>query len=156
MSKSLVEIKGFDELQRKLRQLPDKVKRKELLKIMGQVANPTVKAARATAPRSKRTHIISGKRTRKVIEPGNLRKSIGKIRGRRGLAKVNAVIYVGPRSKGRKNDGWYGMFVDDGTKKQKAQHFMERAYNQTKGQVTADAEVKVARYVQKQIDRLSK
>ena len=50
MSKSIVEIKGFTELQQKIKSLPDKVKRRELLKIYGQVANPTLKAARSFAP----------------------------------------------------------------------------------------------------------
>lgn len=156
MSKSLVEIQGFAELQAKLKQLPDKVTRREMLKVLGQVANPTVKAATNEAPKSKKQHIISGKRARKVIDPGNLKKSIGKITGKRGLGKENAVLYVGPRSKGKKNDGWYGMFVNKGTKKQKANPFMQRAYEQTKGGVTADAEAKVAAYIQKQINRLSK
>ena len=156
MTKSLIEIKGFAELEAKIKQLPDKVKRAEMLKILGQVANPTVSAARANAPQSKKEHLISGKRTRKVVQPGNLKKSIGKITGKRGLGKQNAVLYVGPKSKGKKNDGWYGMFVEKGTVKQQSNPFMNRAYEQTKGGVTANAEVKVTKYIQKQIDRLSK
>jgi len=156
MSKDLVEITGFPELQAKLKQLPDKVKKAEMLKILGQVANATVSAAKSQAPQSKKEHIISGKRTRKIIQPTNLKKSIGKITGKRGLGVQNAVLYVGPKSKGVKNDGWYGMFVNKGTVKQAANPFMDRAYEQTKGGVTADAEVKVAKYLQRQIDRLSK
>jgi len=155
MSKSLVEIKGFNELQRQLKKLPDKVKKREMHKVLGQVANPTVKAARSQAPISKKPHLQSGKRTSKLIQPGNLKKSIGKIKGKRGLGRENAVLYVGPRSKGKKYDGWYGMFVALGTRFQKSNPFMKRAYNQTKGLVTAEAEVKVARYIQKQIDKLS-
>lgn len=152
----MVEITGFAELQSKLLQLPDKVKKREMLKLLGQIANATVSAAKANAPVSKKQHIISGKRTRKIIEPGNLKKSIGKITGKRGLGKENAVLYVGPKSKGVKNDGWYGMFVNKGTVKQQANPFMNRAYEQTKGGVTQDAEAKVTKYIQKQIDRLSK
>lgn len=155
MAKSLIEIEGFDKLQSKLKQLPDKVKKSEVLKILGQVANPTVKAARTQAPKSKKPHVQSGTRTYKIIQPGNLKKSIGKIRGKKGSAKVNAVLYVGPRSKGRKNDGWYGAMVHGGTKHQTANPFMNRAYNQTKGQVTAEAEVKIAKYIDKQVARLS-
>lgn len=156
MTKQLFEIKGFTELQRKIKQLPDKVKKREVLKILGRAANPTVKAARAQAPISKKPHVQSGKRTYKLIQPENLKKSIGKIRGKRGAAKVSAVLYVGPRSKGRKNDGWYGMMVHGGTKLQSPNPFMERAYNQTKGQVTAQAEKGVAKYIENQIKRLSR
>jgi len=154
-TKPLFEIEGFDRLQKQIKKLDDRVKRREVLKILGQVANPTVKAARKQAPISKKPHVQAGKRTYKVIQPGNLRKSIGKIRGKRGSAKVNAVLYVGPRAKGRKHDGWYGAFVHGGTKLQSANPFMDRAYNQTKGQVTADAEQKVKKYLDKQIARLS-
>lgn len=156
MAKSLVEIEGFDRLQAKIQKLDDRVKRREVLKILGQVANPTVKAARTQAPKSKKPHVQAGSRTYKIIQPGNLKKSIGKIRGKRGSAKVNAVLYVGPRAKGRKNDGWYGAFVHGGTKKQTPNPFMDRAYSQTKGRVTADAEDKVKKYLDKQIARLSR
>ena len=156
MSKSLVEISGFKELQQKIEQLPDKVKKREILKVLGQVANPTVKAARSQAPQSLKAHLQSGKRTRKLIQPGNLKKSIGKITGKRGLGRENAVLYVGPKSKGKKYDGWYGAMVEGGTKFQNANPYMQRAYSQTNAQVTADAEQKVAKYIQKQIDRLSK
>lgn len=156
MSKQLIAIQGFEELTAKLKQLPDRVKRAELLKIYGQVANPTVLAARALAPKSDKPHHQGGKRTKKLIQPGNLKRSIGKIIGKRGLGKENAVLYVGPRSKGRKDDGWYGAMVHDGTVKQAAQPFMKKAYDQTAGLVSADAEQKVTNYLQKQIDRLSR
>lgn len=180
MAKQLIEIEGFNELQAKIKALPDKVKRQEVLKILGQVANPTVAAARSEAPISKKPHVQAGKRTHKVIKPGNLKRSIGKIRGKKGQARVNAVLYVGPRARGS-NDGWYGGIVEGGHNvynkgfKRKSRKsgsskryaakaigfvkpnpFMERAYSRTKGTVTKDAEVKVAKYIQKQIDRLSK
>ena len=152
----MVQITGFKELEKQLKRLGnDSLKRREILKILGQVANPTLKAARKEAPKSKKPHLQSGKRSSKVIEPGNLKKSLGKIKGKRGSAKVNAVLYVGPRAKGRKNDGWYGKFVHAGTVKQAANPFMDRAFAQTKGLVTADAETKVTRYLQRQINRLS-
>jgi len=153
MAKDLIEIQGFNLLRAKIKQLPDKVKRSELLKVLRVVAEPTVKAARGTVPVSKKPHLQSGKRTRKLIQPGNLKKSIGKIVAKRN--KVDAVLVVGPRVKG-KHDGWYGAFVEGGTINQKPNPFMNRAYKQTKGKVTADAEAKVSAYVQKQINRLSK
>jgi len=176
MAKDVVELKGFNELQAKIKLLPDKVKRKELLKILGQAANSTVKAARLAAPRSNKKHVISGKgRLPKVIQPGNLKKSIGKIKSKRN--KENAVLYVGPRSHGRKHDGWYGAIVHGGRNIYKTgfkrshksgadnsrgaksrvapNEFMSRAYQITKGQVSNEAEAKVAKYIQKQIDRLS-
>lgn len=153
MSKDIVEIEGFQELQRKIAKLgKDSLKRREMLKLLRQSSKATVKAARAEAPISKKQHIISGKRTRKVINPGQLKKSIGNITGK---AKNKAVVYVGPRTKGKKWDGFYGAFVHGGTTTQKANPFMDRAYKQTQGKVTQETQKSVSRYVQKQIDRLS-
>jgi len=148
VSKELVEITGFAELKRKISQLPDRVKRREMLKILGQVANPTVKAVRSFTPVGKRKH------TRDNAEPGNLRKSIGKRTGRKGRERKDAVIYVGPKLKGRYK-GWYGHFIAGGTVNIQANDFSAKGFNQTKGRVTADAEARTVKYIQKQINRLS-
>ena len=158
MSKSVFEIEGFGKLQAKIKQLPDKVKKREMLKVLRKVTKPTIDAARQQAPVGDKVHKRYSRRDGSVLgtyNPGNLKKSIGNITGRRGFAKTNAVIYVGPRSKGRKYDGYYGAMVHGGTKFQKANKYMDRAYNQTKGKVTKDAEEKVAKAIQKQIDKLS-
>ena len=152
MSKIITEIAGFEELQRKIKLLGnDRLKRNEMLKIQRQVAKSTVSAARAQAPVSKKPHLISGSRTRVMINPGQLRDSIGTITGK---AKTKAVIYVGPRTKGKWH-GWYGAMVHGGTIHQKRNEFMQRAFNQTQGRVTADFEGRVTKYVQKQINKLS-
>lgn len=153
MSKSLVEIEGFDQLRQQISKLgKDSLKRREMLKILRQSAKATVRAAKREAPVSAAPHLVSGRRTRKVIQPGNLKKSIGNITGR---SKTIPTIYVGARAK-RNHDGWYAHFVHGGTRSGiQPNPFMDRAYNQTKGQVTPDLEQKVARYVQKQINKLS-
>jgi HK97 gp10 family phage protein len=173
VAKSIVEVTGFPELERKIKALSnDKDKKREVIGILKQVANSTVKAAKQTAPISKKKHTARDR----VIQPGNLKKSIGTIVGRKGRAKDNPTVYVGPRAKG-KHDGWYGHFVEYGInvynkgfrrkrkagandgaaiRKTKANPFMKNAYNQTKGAVTQDAENKVARYIQRRIEKLSK
>lgn len=174
MSKNLVEIEGFDVLRNKIKQLEtDKAKRRELIPILRKVAQATVKAARQAAPVSDRPH----KGRSRVIQPGNLKKSIGTITGKKGTSRTNAVVYVGPRTRGQ-YDGYYGNWVHEGvnlyrggfkrnrrgnsaanargSKRQtEGNPFMIRAYNATKGKVTADAEQKVAAFIQKRIDRLS-
>jgi HK97 gp10 family phage protein len=137
MNKELVQITGFEELQRKIKILgKDSVKKREVLKILGQVANPTVKAAKALTP----------------VRTGIGKKSIGKKNMRK---TTNAVLYVSPRSTKRADGFYLRQFVIRGTKFQKSQDFMNKAYMQTKGLVTADAEVKVAKYIQKQINKLN-
>lgn len=155
MSKSLVEISGFKELETKLKKLGnDKDKRKAVLRILGQVANPTVKVAKQLAPVSKKAHVQKRKNQAfgTYISPGTGKKSIGKKTMRRAK---NPTLYVSPRST-RRADGWYlRQFVIPGTKKQKSQPFIDQAYKQTKGGVTKDAEQKMEKYIQKQINKLS-
>lgn len=174
MPKPIVEITGFPELEKKIKALgDDKSKKREVIGILRQVANSTVKAARQTAPvRRSYTNI----KTKKTVLGGTLQKSIGTIVGKKGSAKDNPTVYVGPRAKGN-NDGWYGHFVEYGVnlynkgfkrkrkagannafavRRTKGNPFMKNAYEQTKGAVTQDAEAKVARYIQKRIDKLSR
>ena len=174
MSKPLIEIQGFDELQKKIKQFAnDKQKKQAILPVLRSVAQATVKVARNEVPVSKRKHLVSGKRTKKIITPGSLKKAIGVITGKRGNAKENPTVYAGPRAKGN-FDGFYGAWVELGHNvyakglkrnrrktsavktRTKAVPFMKKAYEQTKGNVTAEAEKRVARVIQKQIDKLSK
>ena len=149
MSKPVIEIEGFKDLYRQIERLPDKLKRRELLKVFGQVANPTVKAARNYAPGGTRAH------TRDNLTQGNLKRSIGKRTGRNGIERINAVLYVGPKLKG-KNKGWYAHFIEAGTSTGiKANSFMAKAFRATGGMVTRDSETRVSKYIQKQINRLS-
>lgn len=173
MAKDLVQITGFTELQSKIQQLAnDKQKKNEVIAILRQVALSTVKAARNEAPVSNKPHKARGK----IISPGNLKKSIGTFVGKKGGAKENPTVYVGPRAKGT-NDGWYGHFVEYGVnvynkgfkrkrkaganngaaiRTTKANAFMQRAYQQTGGKVTAESEQRVAAFIQKKIDKLSR
>lgn len=163
-----VKIEGFDKLVSQIKQLADQDKKQEVLLILRQIAKPTLDAARSMAPISKRKHVARGK----TIEPGSLKKSLGTITGRKS---VNPTIYVGPRAKGSFN-GWYGHFVHDGVNvyrkgfkrkhskggnasgavsKTKGNPFLTKAYAITNGTVTADAENKMAKFIQRRIDRLS-
>lgn len=169
MAKALVEITGFKELQSQLKKLDDKVKRKELVKILGQVANPTVKAAKRLAPLAKpisvggKTYKRKRRQVNKVLvqseyTTGFAKKSIGKKTMRRAK---NPMIVVRPKDIAiggkKKYGGWYvRQMLIRGTKYIKPNPFMDKAYDETKGKVTADSEKRVTRYIQRQIDRLSK
>jgi HK97 gp10 family phage protein len=173
MNKNLIEVKGFPELNAKLMKLAnDKEKKRPILQVLRAVASGTVKAAKQEAPVSKKPHVIGGKRTKKTISPGNLKKSIGLINGKRGRAKENPTVYVGPRVKGN-NDGFYGAWVEaghviknksggrkrsksSGKSRTKPNPFMRRAYSKTEGKVTPEVAEKVAKVIQRNIDKLSK
>lgn len=165
-----VDVEGFPELRALIVQLGnDRDKKKETVAILRQVAKPALRAARTNAPQSDKPHIARGKR----IQSGNLKKSIGIFQARKD---PNPNVQVGPRAKGS-NDGWYGHFVEKGVniyrkgfkrkrtkganagsavRRTKANPFMERAFTQTQGQMSANAERQMARFIQRRINRLSR
>lgn len=190
MSKPAIEISGFAELKAAIMKLSnDKDKRAEMRLLLRQIAKPTLQAAKVMVPKSSKPHLVSGKRSRKIIQPGNLQRSLGFITGKQD----NPTVYVGPRAKG-KFDGWYGHFVEYGhdiygnsrkysvykyktkersrnslervrgrkiggnTVKGRVQGtpFMQMAYEATGGGVTAEAEQRVAAFMQRRIDKLSR
>lgn len=156
MAKSLIEIEGFSKLKTILKSLgDDKSKRREVTKLLGQLANPTVKAAKRLAPVSKKPH-VQKRRNQSFgtwITPGTGRKSIGKKTMRRAAVPM---VTVSPR-KNKRVDGWYlRQFVIPGTRYQRSQPFLDQAYSQTQGKITKDSEVRMAKYIQRQIDRLTK
>lgn len=158
MSRQLWEVKGFDKLQKKLKSLPDKMKRREVIKILRRAARDTVKEARNQAPKSKRRHMFKPKadRVAKMINPGNLRKSIGVEVARQAK---NPMIFVRPKSSG-KYDGFYGrQWVIPGHPKKGGgkvapNPFMDRAFERTEGKISRDSVAGVEKYLKKLIDKL--
>ena len=171
MTKALFEVKGFDQLQKKLKSLPDKVKKKEVVRVLRKSAKDTISAARREAPQSKKPHTLKGG---KVIQPGNTKKSI-KFQVMRRAKNPGGI--VGPRSLG-KYDGFYARqfvipghniyrvgfkrnrrgnqkFNSRGAKRRVPENpFMARAFNQTKGRVTDKAREGIEKLIQKQINSL--
>lgn len=168
MSSFNVQVTGFEELKRKIIQLgDDKDKKRETIAILREIARSTLVVAKRKAPISKKKHIAR----RKLISPGNLKKSLGII-----ISKAkNPTVLVGARAKGG-SDGWYAHFVHDGVniyrkgykrKRKKGANtaaalsrtssnpFLRDAYEQTQGKVTAESEQKFTQFIQKRIDRLS-
>lgn len=168
MSSFNIQVTGFDELKQKIKMIgDDRDKRKESLVLLRQIAKSTLNVAQQKAPVSKKKHIAR----RKVINPGNLRKSLGLITSK----SKNPTILVGARAKGG-NDGWYAHFVHEGVnvyrkgfkrKRKKGANtasalgrnggnpFLRNAYEQTQGKVTTESEQKFAKFLQRRIDRLS-
>src|SRR5690606_17659971 len=168
MSSFNVEVTGFDALVNEIKKLADdKTKRKESLMILRQIAKPTLEAAKREVPVSKRVHVARGER----ISPGNLKKSLGTITGKN---KENPTNLVGPRVKGSQK-GWYGHMVHDGVnvyrkgfkrkhkkgannnaaiRRTRANPYLTRAYDQTQGKVTAEAEAKFVKFVQRRLNKL--
>lgn len=148
---NLLEIKGFDELNRKLKQLPDAVKRKEVLAIYRKIAQPVRKKYESNLPIRKGT--LSKSVAVKTI---SVRKSGG-----------NPEVRVVPGRRG-KNDAYYlHMVIEKGTRtgsnkrgsRKGKNTVVEAARNRTLGQiknnVLKESLDKVTALIQKKINNLS-
>lgn len=152
-----INVEGFEELKSKLKQLPDKVKGREIEKIMRRVARPTLLAARQQAP---------------VGKTGKLKKSISITR-----IRYRDAAFAGVKVQPSRRKAFYAHFVEFGHNiyrkgfkrkrrkganagsavgKTKANPFMERARTTTVPGAVPKAQKALAKYVQSAIDRLSK
>lgn len=111
-----VRIEGMDELQKKLRRLPDNLKKKTLMKAMRMGAKPIRDAAQAKAPRRKSLP------RRTTGKPLYMTIKVTAARRRRGHSEVS--LRVGP-TKG----GAHGILQELGTVHHAAQPFMRPAFD---------------------------
>lgn len=144
------EVEGFEQLNAKLKQLPDRIKRKEVLAIQRRLAEPIRKAYGENLPKS------SGTLSKSVaVKSVSIRKSGG-----------NPAIQVVPGKRG-KNDGYYKFMVirkgdrpgsTERNSRKGLNTVVTEARNRTLAKfgdsVAKDAEGTVAKYVQKKIDSL--
>lgn len=145
------EVKGAGEVFRELKRLDDKVKRREILKILRKQVLPIKRAIKANAPTlSKDKSNQTGK-----VQGGNLKKSIA-IKTVRGF---NPSVKIGPqtgRSKRKpRYDGFYAFFVQYGTINQAPNDFIAKAANPLMEGVHTTASRETERYLQKKINELN-
>lgn len=110
-------LEGFDELDKALAKLDNRVQKRISLKALRAGAKIIAKQAKDNVP----------------VNTGNLRKSIGTFAAKR-KAFFKEVL-IGTRSgKKRKNDGFYGRFVELGTSKKRPQPFLRPAVKDKSGE----------------------
>jgi len=113
-----VELEGFEDWIFKVKSMGDKMKANAMKSIIKDAMKPIVFAIKANAPIRKSNQYqgtIVRKRkdgkTSTMSEVGNLYKSIGT----RAFGNKEISVYAGIQH-GKKNDGWYGYFLERGTK----------------------------------------
>ena len=125
---------GIDAAFKRLHDLGSR--KRDITKIFSNNMRPLMQAGKATAPKSK-----SGGRSKmyasRTHSAGTLRRSI-KFATSKKFANVWYV--VARRSKSSNSDAWYAHMVGQGTKHQRANPFMDRAWEATKGGVLSGLE----------------
>jgi HK97 gp10 family phage protein len=127
----VLEITGIKELDRRLKALEPKVAKKVLRQAMRKGLKTMLSRARALAPEGQ-SREINTKAGAVQHQGGLLRKRI-KIVSSRSRSAVRIAILLSTRDVLK--DAYYGAFVDEGTRLQRAQKFMERAFTETGAQV---------------------
>lgn len=156
------EIEGFEELNRKLKKLPDRVKRTEVLKIFRRVAKPVEKAYSEELP----VGTVDKKRFGTVYPKGTLSKSVKSETVPASKAGGNPSIAVRPGKKGKFDSFYKFMVIPKGTRtgsiargsRKGRNTVVEEARDKTVQNVSAKAQKeaieKTAQYIQKQITKL--
>ena len=160
----ILKIEGFDELNRKLKQLPDRVKRTEVIKIQKQVAKPIIKAYATALPVGEKDK----KRFGKTYVKGTLSKSVKAETVAARHTGGNPSIVIRPAKKGQYDPFYRFMVVKKGAKPGSikrgsrkgintvVEEARDKAISATNATAERQSAEKTAKYIQKQIDRLSK
>lgn len=124
-----IKMEGWNEFIEAVKQIPNEMKPKAMRGIIAKNMKPISQAIKAAAPVRDSRHyqgVITRKRKDGSVStessPGNLRKSIG-VRTFSNGSEVAG--YAGIQK--RKNDGWYGFFLERGTKKMGKDPFIARS-----------------------------
>ena len=119
------------DLVKELKALPQKVQDKVVEGAVRHAARPLVVEARRLVP----------------VRTGNLKKSIGVTKSRQ--KKPHLIVFnVSPRTNG-KYDGWYGLFVELGTRRAAPHPYLRPAFEAKAGECI-EAFVK---YMRKRLDK---
>jgi len=150
-----VDVQGLKDLQSQLKQLPEKVKKTELYRILRNVTGPVEDAMKAEVTKIEMDAMSAGRNP-----TGNLYDAIGRIRGK---SKDFVNMQVAPRAKG-KYKGGHAHLVHFGTKNRKTKKgwsrgagtsnpFAERAFRKSYSMVKPKFESEIAKSTEKLIKK---
>lgn len=118
------EIKGLGALEKKIKRLRGDLRKKIVTKAAKAGGKVIRDRARDNAPVGSVPHMVSNT----LVQPGNLRKNIlMKTKTRTSFSAAEVTISIGPGK-----IGFYGQFVELGTKKMGAQPFLRPAFDSEK------------------------
>ena len=149
-------IEGIEAVSNEIKSLgSDKMKRREILKILRRQSDPIKAKMKQNAPESDNVIIVRGD----VYYPGNLKKAIA-IKTSRSKKYPN--VLIGPRyGKGaKKYDGFYAWWIEfaNGTHKSNptgGKNFIQKTFSETNNMVNATMSDKLKKYIDKKAKTLN-
>jgi len=154
---SNVTLEGFPEFLAAVKNMGDSMKKKVMAGIMRKNLETVAGAIRAGAP-IRKSSLYQGKIIRRRKDgsvstesmPGNLKKSIGV---RTFTRREEVAAYAGIQHK-KGNDGWYGFFVERGTREQAKQPFIAQAAAHSVPAATVYLQTDIVNYIAKEGKKL--
>ena len=155
MKTGVFEIEGVQNVAREIKSLSsDKMKRREILKVLRRQAKPLVETMRRNAPVADRDITIRGV----TYSPNNLRKAIAT---KTSPSKKYPNVLVGPRyGRGANNyDGFYAWWIEYGTgtltsNPTGAKNFVKKTWEQKGESVKTQASDQLKKYIDKKAKTL--
>ena len=153
----MIKLEGFPEYLELVKGMGDKMKKQQMANIIRNNLKPVATSIKNNTPLRKEGRsgnaIIrrrkDGTQSTSSVR-GNLRASVGV----KTFSKGEEVSgYAGPHKRNT-NDGWYGFFVERGTKTQPATHFIERAANMSVPLAKDALEQDITNYIKKNGQKL--
>lgn len=155
------EVEGFEEVQRALGKIEsDIMKKRELAKILRRQAAPALEAMKRNAPEIKanKKGIKRGIKYHRddstIYWPGNLKRSMKIFSRTKGDYPK---VFVGAQAKKARNSGYYGYFVQYGTKGKggikKTNDFRKESESQIRTVVGMQLEEKTYNFIKRRFAR---
>jgi len=149
-------IEGLEGVSREIKSLSsDKMKRREILKVLRRQAKPLVQAMRQNAPVADRDIVVRGK----IYSPNNLRKAIAI---KTSPSKKYPNVLVGARygRGGKKYDGFYAWWIEYGvgthtSNPTGAKNFVQKTWQQKGESVKTQASDQLKKYIDKKAKKLN-
>jgi len=155
MAAQRIKIEGMEELIGQITNISnDKIKRRELLKILRRQAKPLLKVIQSKVPTGDGLINVRGKlyERKDYAFDENLKKSF-KIQT--GRSKMYPNVAVGPtRGKKKTNDGWYAHMVLYGTKYIQGDDFVKKAADQVLPALSVTASEQLRKYIVKKTKQI--
>lgn len=151
------EIEGFDDVINAIKQLPDKIKHREVIKILKRQAKPTQRVMIAQAPRIKDGRTMKYHRKKSIeYRPGNLKRSIKMF----SRGPDYPTVFVGAQAKKPEGSGYYSSFIQYGTNNGKRgirrkNDFVKRTDDMVSDIMGDNASGELVKYITKEAKKLN-
>lgn len=153
-----MEVKGLSELNKALKELPDRIAKNVLRGAVNAGAAVIRQEAKANAP------VYTGDVAQGHPPPGTLKKAISQAQARKLSNQVQQTVHVGVRQgksakktkKGALLDAYYWWFVENGTSKMAARPFLRPAFEGKKTEAVKAIEEYLAKRIPQEVEKLPK